>query len=126
MFQSEIFEDEISTNFVGVSCCAYNLQHLSKSMYQLYNNSSEILSTNILILFRSSKLSYKTRNHSRNPKRRKPTIPISFTKKQFCLFAKKKLTKEAAEILVKKYVVCVSTIVCCTLLLSKALQISML
>ena len=55
---------------------------------------------------RSSKQvkSNKAKDHARTTKRINPTIPASFTKKQFCIFAKKKITREAAEILVKRYV----------------------
>jgi len=56
------------------------------------------------LVLRSSKKTHKTTDHSRAIKRRKVTIPVSFTKKQFCIFAKKRITKEAAEILVDRYV----------------------
>ena len=58
----------------------------------------------MLYICRSPKPSHRTRPHPRTSKKRMPTIPISFTKKQFCLFARKKLTKEAAQVLVQRYV----------------------
>ena len=61
-----------------------------------------LLCTHSNFVCRSSKLTYKKRGHPRASKSTKPTIPVSYTKQQFQLFAKKKLTKEAAEVLVKK------------------------